>query len=253
MFFLDTNTDFHIVSVIELSLSEQQRIIPPRPFHILSFRLSGNALLETSQGLLQLKDDDLLYVPSGCSYSINSGNEQLILINFTMSNCPNCSVESYTPLNPVVFQDAFSTLNEVWTLKRDGYYFRAMSTFYKILEHMNRQFSPTTVHNTGAEMQDALNYLHLHFTDHDISIAKLCSIANLSDTQFRKKFFEIHATTPLNYINTLRVNYAADLLSNSPFSIDEIALASGFSDYKYFSTVFKKYKHTTPSGFRKIN
>ena len=81
----------------------------------------------------------------------------------------------------------------------------------------------------------------------------LCSIANLSDTQFRKKFFEIHATTPLNYINTLRVNYAADLLSNSPFSIDEIALASGFSDYKYFSTVFKKYKHTTPSGFRKIN
>lgn len=253
MFFTNTDNSFHLLSVIDLELPSQETTIPPRPFHILSLRLRGCASLETPSASIHLEDNDLLYVPSGCSYRIQSDNERLILINFTMSDNQVSQIQRFTPINPSVFQDSFGTLHEVWTLKRTGYYFRAMSILYKILEHMNRQFSPTSALSSMRDIKESLNYLHLHFTDPYLTVAKLCSISNLSDTQFRKKFFNIYGTTPLAYINTLRINYATDLLTSTTFSVEEIALASGFSDSKYFSTVFKKYKNSAPSSFRKLN
>ncbi len=53
-----------------------------------------------------------------------------------------------------------------------------------------------------------------------------------------------------DYINSLRIEYAKDLLKNSSLNISEIAWTVGYSDNKYFFRIFRKFEKTTPTEYR---
>lgn len=52
------------------------------------------------------------------------------------------------------------------------------------------------------------------------------------------------------YLNSIRLNYAQDLMRNTDQTITEIAFTCGFGTLRTFNRVFKKYLHMTPSQFR---
>lgn len=52
------------------------------------------------------------------------------------------------------------------------------------------------------------------------------------------------------YVNTLRINLAKNLLIKTNLSIIDISLQSGFSDQSYFTKVFKKIVACTPKEYR---
>lgn len=251
MFFTDSNTSFRILSVLDMEWQKNDTQVLPRPFHALSLRLKGNAYFSDAAHSVQSKNGDLLYMPAGSPYYLRSEQEHIIVIHFEMSDDISRHFDLYSPKNVAVFEHLFHSINETWKNKKPGFYWKAMSTLYQILEEMTRQFSPIYAETSYLKIKDAISYMYLHFTDPDLSVASLCEIANLSDTRFRKLFFEIYETTPLNYINVLRTDYAAELLSSSFFGVEEISTKSGFSDSKHFSTVFKKYKQCSPSIYKK--
>lgn len=53
-----------------------------------------------------------------------------------------------------------------------------------------------------------------------------------------------------DYVNRIRIERAAQLLTTTALSIGDIADAVGFDSPKYFSTLFKQIKEMTPSQFR---
>lgn len=53
-----------------------------------------------------------------------------------------------------------------------------------------------------------------------------------------------------DYVLTLKMNYACELLLQSTLAINAIANAIGFKDARYFSSTFKKYKGCYPSEYR---
>ncbi len=251
MFFSDKNNAFKIQSVLELKWKEKTTVVAPRNVHTLSLRLRGTASFTVDGRILHTHNNALVYVPRNCSYEIASKEEHLIVIHFKMSDKTPHPFEIFTPQNSIVFEDAFRTILRVWTNRKPGYYYRSMSILYKIFEEITKQFNPVYTKESYQKIKNSMIYLHANFTDPQLSIETLCRLSNLSDTQFRKIFYEFHKTTPLRYINLLRVNYAAELLSDSFFSVEEIAQMSGFTDSKYFSTVFKKHKNYSPSNYRK--
>ena len=62
---------------------------------------------------------------------------------------------------------------------------------------------------------------------------------------------QFYGKTVTEYINTLRLNYATNLLSQTNFSITKIAMECGFSSTNYFNTGYKKRFGTTPKEVRK--
>ncbi|WP_217902300.1 AraC family transcriptional regulator [Siphonobacter sp. BAB-5385] len=52
-----------------------------------------------------------------------------------------------------------------------------------------------------------------------------------------------------DFIKTIRLKKAAQLLTSQPLTIYEVAYAVGFDDRKYFSKEFKKYFGQTPSEY----
>ncbi len=64
-----------------------------------------------------------------------------------------------------------------------------------------------------------------------------------------KKHMDI---TPTQYINDLRINYAANRIINSGNSITEICFECGFMNLSWFYTCFKEKYGVSPKEFRKM-
>ncbi len=69
----------------------------------------------------------------------------------------------------------------------------------------------------------------------------------LSTVYFRKLFKEIYGISPMKHIINLRIEYAINLMSTGYYSLYEIAKLSGYDDYSYFSSEFKRIKGGVPS------
>jgi AraC-like DNA-binding protein len=63
----------------------------------------------------------------------------------------------------------------------------------------------------------------------------------------RKIFKYFYGTSPINYINNLKLTYAQELLSSGLYTVTEVAFSSGFQDVCHFSRVFKKATGKTPT------
>ena len=96
----------------------------------------------------------------------------------------------------------------------------------------------------------AIEYMNKNFA-HQITTAELSSTLSFNESYFCRLFKNIIGTTATEYLNFVRVCKAETMLKNGA-SISDASYKSGFSSLSYFNRIFKKYKHYTPSEFRKI-
>ncbi|HCA30248.1 MAG TPA: hypothetical protein DER33_10320 [Syntrophomonas sp.] len=99
-------------------------------------------------------------------------------------------------------------------------------------------------------LQSVFRYIKNNYTQ-AIDLKQLADIACLSVGHFCRIFKKLTGRSAIDYITQLRVEKAALLLRQGEYNIKEIAFATGFNDSNYFTRVFKKYKNTAPSEFKK--
>ncbi len=87
----------------------------------------------------------------------------------------------------------------------------------------------------------------------EYSVTSLSSDMAMSRSSLYNKLKAIAGQSPNDYIRLQRLKRAADLLKQRRYTIVEIAVMTGFSDTKYFATVFKKQFGVTPSAYAKSN
>jgi AraC-like DNA-binding protein len=68
---------------------------------------------------------------------------------------------------------------------------------------------------------------------------------------FAAQFREATGYPPHGYVLYRRIDYAKELLSNTNLPLVEVALAVGFQEQSYFSTVFKRFTDETPARWRR--
>lgn len=85
-----------------------------------------------------------------------------------------------------------------------------------------------------------------------LKLSDLARNAQMSEQHLCRLFKKSMQTSPVDYLNKVRVNRAKELLSYSQKSVAEISADTGFSDSSYFSVVFKRYEGISPAEYRKI-
>ena len=84
----------------------------------------------------------------------------------------------------------------------------------------------------------------------DYSIVKLASECNMSPTHFRRIFDKYTGSSPKEFILSLKISRAKQLLSEGK-SIKEVAELAGFNDIFYFMRAFKKMTGVTAGRFNR--
>ncbi|WP_309120972.1 AraC family transcriptional regulator [Paenibacillus sp.] len=84
-----------------------------------------------------------------------------------------------------------------------------------------------------------------------IALRDLAGLAGMSESYFCRFFKKITAKTPVEYVNSVRIQRAAELLRRTDRKIMTIALEVGFSNLNHFNGEFKRRFGCTPSDYRK--
>ena len=100
-------------------------------------------------------------------------------------------------------------------------------------------------------IDDVKQIVEKNMSNSDFNIDTLCSMLNMSRTSFYNKIKMLTGEAPADYVRSLKLQKAAELLSEDKLNINEIAEATGFSDAKYFREVFKKNFNMNPSEYKR--
>lgn len=94
-----------------------------------------------------------------------------------------------------------------------------------------------------------LSYISQHYTDR-FSVPLLAKRCAMSETAYRKRFRQLTGTSPVQYINRLKVEKACQMLQSGDISPGDISDFLNFYSLPYFYKVFKDITGKTPHQYR---
>ena len=100
-------------------------------------------------------------------------------------------------------------------------------------------------------LKTAVDFIDSHYMDEEISLNTVANVANVSSNHFSALFSQNMGQTFIEYLTSLRMNKAKELLRCTGMRSSEITGEIGYKDAHYFSYLFKKTQGMTPSDYRK--
>ena len=100
-------------------------------------------------------------------------------------------------------------------------------------------------------LKAVVEFIDSHYMDEDLSLNRAANVANVSANHFSALFSQNMGQTFIEYLTSVRMNKARELLRCTSRRSSEIAGEVGYKDAHYFSYLFKKTQGITPSDYRK--
>lgn len=117
--------------------------------------------------------------------------------------------------------------------------------YFKQYYHQEQDKIPMWVEIVLNEMQKKENFIK--------GIPKLIELSSKNHAYLCRVFKKYLNSTPIEFINDLKLNYAVNLLLHTDLNNLNISLESGFENLSHFYHVFKKKYGIAPNKYRKEN
>lgn len=99
-------------------------------------------------------------------------------------------------------------------------------------------------------VQDALTIVEKNIANAEFTVEELSRALLLSRAAVYKRLFVLTGKTPTEFIRSVRLQRAAQLLEKTKMSVAEVAYETGFNNPKYFSKYFKAAFGKVPSSYQ---
>lgn len=104
--------------------------------------------------------------------------------------------------------------------------------------------------STEQAIEDTISYMNEHYMQM-LTLPVLAKRAGMSEGHFTVLFKKYTGATMTTYMRRLRIGKAKQLFRQTDMTAKEIAQKAGFTDYFYFSRMFRKETGCSPSAFKK--
>lgn len=253
--FLGENAAVYGIAVYYHEYSRQKTVhVPGRPYHSLTYRLSGKITVEVPGNLQNPKlisdAGCLTFIPAGLSYDteILEDGAMYTLTYVTAGDPPREGATVLKPADTLAFRDAFSALRERFRAGRERDY-ACFSLFYGILARIEADSRPAEL--IPKRMLDAKKALDTAYDDPALCVKALAAQCGVSEVYFRRSFRACFGSAPSEYLHKVRIDNAKLLLQAGFYSVIEVAARCGYDSTGYFSCAFKKATGLTPTAYKK--
>jgi DNA-binding response OmpR family regulator len=96
-------------------------------------------------------------------------------------------------------------------------------------------------------IEKAIKMVEDRISDPDFSVEDLSFELGMSRVHLYKKLISLTGKSPIEFIRTIRLQRAAQLLEKSQLTVAEVAYKVGFNNPKYFAKYFKEQFDILPS------
>ena len=144
-----------------------------------------------------------------------------------------------------LFQDIITELQ----LKKLHYEDIVVDVFYILLSKIHRSFH-ATLHPVENDFSIDRLIIELNTKYMDAwTISAMADFCKLSSSYFAHTFKSRMNVSPMQYLNTLRIEKAKEFLTANTMSVNTVARLVGYDDPLYFSRVFKNSTGIAPHKF----
>ncbi|MFC5700632.1 bifunctional transcriptional activator/DNA repair enzyme AdaA [Cohnella faecalis] len=131
--------------------------------------------------------------------------------------------------------------------------------FHSADEALSARFRPCKrCKPTGQRLPDAewvaliVEYIDRYYME-TLTLDKLAELSHGSPYHLHRTFKRVMGTTPVAYIQQLRIDKAKEELLASNRPIADVGASVGMPSPPYFITLFKKWTGVTPASYRQSN
>lgn len=242
---------------------------PPkqRPSFIIHFVLDGEGIYTSSNSSVQTKNkiskgqafviykNDVIFYHSNPNAPLHywwisfDGEECEQLIEY-IGFSHEYPVLRFNNVQEIIeaFSHCFKT-----QLSKDKY--SLFISFFSLIQTLQKNTIPLIKNALSNHVNPSLilaeKYIHSHINE-NLSIDDIAQAVHLTRSHFSRLFKGHFGVTPHEYVTKLRLRNAEVLLTNSEYSISQIANSLNFPDIYSFSKLFKKHYRRSPSEYRQL-
>lgn len=110
--------------------------------------------------------------------------------------------------------------------------------------------APQVTHFDDDFIRNILQSVEENIQNSEFKIDDLAGAMSMSRTVFYRKVKSLMGVSPVDFVKTMRIKRAAQLLEQDEFTVSEIGYMSGFTTPQYFSRVFKEAMGCTPKEYK---
>ena len=234
-------------------------------FHYI---LSGCGYLEQGNKKIRLCADDIFFFPPNkndcnrdCIYYpdkqdpweyiwfnlVGEGTENLLkCIKMTPKE------NFYSVQNPAILRQQLTEMSAISmnTEKRNvSYYLPYIMKFFAEIAD-EKKLGKGYITDKEKKVKEIVDMIEHNYTDPNFSIRQIADALFYTTAYISRIFKEVTNMTPVEYLTSLRMLKARDLLYSHAYNVSQIAYSVGYNSPFYFSKEFKKYFGFSPSQFK---
>ena len=100
-------------------------------------------------------------------------------------------------------------------------------------------------------LEKIMECIRKNLTNSDLNIDMISDEVGISRVHLHRKMKELTGQTPHDFIRSIRLKKAAQLLAEKGMNVTEVMYACGFANSASFSTIFRKYYGMSPRDYMK--
>ncbi len=224
-----------------------------RPYHGLVLYLHGSSSFCFDDGEdYAVSAGQIIYLPKYSNYtSLDSDDAVCIAVNFDFIS----EEKTYDSvlLNVKYGEKYFSKFEKilnVWEEKACGYQNCCLSILYDIIFNMQQDTKRDYVSSLQKQMvEKAQQYINANIKDETMSVARVAQEIRITPEYLRKLFKAFINVSPVEYIRIKKMELAKTFLESGEIKLSHIPYECGFTDYTYFSKIFKKHFGISPKAY----
>lgn len=162
--------------------------------------------------------------------------QESLFVNLAVESTINCNV-------PIAFTNKGQASLDVLYQQYSDYRFHST-------EATNEWLVMDTI-ESQKYVQDAINFIHRNYGK-SLKLQEVADCVFLSESHFSALFTKYVGVSFSKYLAKYRIEMAKNYMKNNPYAkIYEVSNQVGYTDARYFSTLFKKTEGITPSAYVK--
>ena len=245
------------------------------------YMTKGNAYIEVGTDNYVLEEGDLMFIHAEQHHAIYSTGKLPIQygvlkfnaghLNIANSSLPKIShilqmafdsptISGYfskESISHIPIKQLFDSCVHVVSDKQFGYDVLAHSYYCLIVMELIKLWiqqgfqikQHPSVSKISEVLANILEYMNNHVQE-PLKVEQLASMCNMSYSYFAKAFKQYYGQTCKDYLLTIRLQRAEDLLRFTDYDLNYISQESGFSDCSHFIKNFKAKYGMTPKQYR---
>lgn len=257
----DTNlVDIYVTEVSKRLLAKGMDSVYNAKTFRLFYLAEGQCEIKTDLTSFVSTAKNLTILSPNCQYNISVlENSVLYTLDFLGTKASEYTermgIVSDFPFLPLEqnnkLAEDFETCLQECTLKPYASDLTAINFFYGIAKPFifeNYSKSDIEVPCKEIYIKNAIQYINANYSNPEITLNSTAAYLNISPSYCARIFKSIVKTSFTKYLTYKRIKVAASLMAQGETSIKKIAEQVGFRNQFYFSAVWKKYNHVSPSA-----